>query len=59
MTLNDLQSINDETEIRHLPPNQIKHLGDLLAEDDEWKEFMRSIPGTQSGQGRFDTTDVE
>ena len=59
MTLNDLQTFDDETEIRHLPSHHIKHLGDILAEDDDWKKFMRSIPGTRLQEGRFDATDVE
>ena len=49
----------EQKEIRELPPEHIKKLGDILAKDDQWKEFMSEIPGTKSGRKRFDTNDVE
>ena len=49
--------ITAETEIRHLPPHDIKNLGNILGE--EWKELMYSIPGSKSGNKRFDMSDVE
>ena len=51
------RNISAETEIRHLPPHDIKNLGNILGE--EWKELMYSIPGSKSGNKRFDMSDVE
>ena len=53
------RSISAETEIRHLPFDDIKKLGDILQEDNQWKELMCSIPGHKEGGKRFDKSDVE
>ena len=53
------QSITGDTEIRHLSPHHMKNLGNILAEDDQWKELMYEIPGAKAGNKRFDTSDVE
>ena len=48
----------EQKEIRELPVEHIKKLGDILAKDDQWKDLMSQIPGTKSGRKRFDTNDV-
>ena len=48
----------EQKEIRELPVEHIKKLGDILAEDHQWKDLMSQIPGTKSGGKRFDTQDV-
>ena len=53
------RSITGDTEIRHLPPHHMKNLGNILAENDEWKKLMLEIPGFKAGNKRFDTSDVE
>ena len=53
------RSITGETEIRHLPFDDIKQLGNILQEGEEWKKLMRIIPGSKEGGRRFDMSDVE
>ena len=55
----DTQSITGDTEIRHLPPHHMKNLGNILAENDEWKKLMLEIPGLKADYKRFDNNDVE
>ena len=52
-------SITGETEIRHLPFDDIKNLGNILQEGEQWKDLMYSIPGPKEGNRRFDRSDVE
>ena len=54
-----VQASLEQKEIRHLPVEHIKKLGDILAEDDQWIEFMSNIPGGKAGRKRFDKDDVE
>ena len=49
----------EETEIRHLAVEHIKNLGDILAENDQWKVLMSQIPGKKCGMKRFSGDDVE
>ena len=53
------RSITGETEIRHLPFDDIKQIGNILQEGEEWKKLMRIIPGAKEGGRRFDMSDVE
>jgi len=53
------QRINEQTELRHLPGHHIKYLGDILAEDDQWKTIMSLIPGGKPGNKRFDRNDMD
>ena len=48
----------EQKEIRELPVEHIKKLGDILAEDHQWKDLMSQIPGTKSGGKRFDRCTV-
>ena len=53
------RSITGETEIRHLPFDDIKQIGNILQEGEEWKKLMSIIPGGKEGGVRFEMSDIE
>ena len=53
------RSITGETEIRHLPFDHIKTLGNILQEGEQWKKLMSIIPGGKEGGVRFEMSDIE